>query len=267
MGNALNGCLPPPPGFEERVFTVVPGMLLGEPSPLAGFHSRTGLFTSGLGSLGPNVADKFSEGPLVLVRGPEDENGESTLSLRDDVFITVAILDGSLLCIRMLAEDSGGSIACSGGVPYDVEASQPAGDVGLAFEVRTGLGPEAGPGSANLLVMQQTQPIAAADFDSCETADYTDPPQLWAYTTELATAIKATTGSDRTLAVQGASRSPATPSIYRMETACWPRPRQPSIQPCKGWRTSSDSPIVRQNSNYSGARARGAGAGSPNPAP
>ena len=113
----------------------------------------------------------------------------------------------------MLTEGSGGSIACDGGVPYDVEAFQPAGDVGLAFEVQTGLGSEAGPGGANLLVMQQSQPVAAADFESCETADYSDPPQLWAYTTELATAIKATTAGDITLEVPGEPFSCDTFSI------------------------------------------------------
>ena len=67
VGNALNGC-PPPPGFEERVFNVVPGLLLGDPST-----SRTGLFATPLS--GANAANSFSEGPLVLMRGQKTTTG------------------------------------------------------------------------------------------------------------------------------------------------------------------------------------------------
>jgi hypothetical protein len=168
----------------ERVFTIDPpaGVFVGTTA------TRTGLFTSYLN--GENVANSFSSGPLVLDGGLPDASGVAQLSLADDVTITVSVADGSYACIKLFAAGSSGSIDCDGGTPYDVQASQPSGDVGMAFDLQTGLGAPAAPGNGVLLVMQQGQSVPAGPVPDCSSITYDDPPQLFAYTTTTGTAVK-----------------------------------------------------------------------------
>ena len=168
----------------QRVFTIEP--------PGAEFvgttATRTGLFASFVN--GENVATSFSSGPLVLVGGTPDASGVAPLSLEDDVTITVSVADGSYACVKLLAAGSSGSIDCDGGTAYDVQASQPSGDVGMAFDLQTGLGAPAAPGNGMLLVMEQGQSVPAGPLPDCSSIIYEDPPQLFAYTTATATAVK-----------------------------------------------------------------------------
>ena len=60
--------------------------------------------------------------------------------------------------------------------------------------ITTGLGADAGPGAATLLVMTQSAQLpAASPFDDCATATYTDPSQA-VYTTASATMMKGEVG-------------------------------------------------------------------------
>ena len=167
----------------ERVFTIEPGSFANPPDA-----TRTALFTAVVGGL--NMASSFSSGPLVLVGGLPDASGVAPLTLKDDVTLTVSIFDGSFLCIKLIAAGSSGSIDCDGGTPYDVEATQPAGNVGPAFDLQTGLGAPAPPGNGDLLVMQQIQPVPSGPTPDCAAITYLNPPQLFAYTTTTATAGK-----------------------------------------------------------------------------
>jgi len=175
-----------------RVFTIEPGAAFASPS-----GTRSGLFSSILS--GGNAASSFSSGPLTLVGGLPDVDGVASLTLQDDVTLTLSIADGSYVCVKYLAAGSSGSIDCDGGTAYDVEGSQPAGDVGLAFTLQTGLGAPAGPGHGALLVMQQSQQVAAGPVPDCTTITYDNPPAQFGYTTTTATAIKGAL----TLAVNG----------------------------------------------------------------
>ena len=165
-----------------RVFYVAPGSSYYDPS-----GTGTGLFSTALG--GANAAYYFSQGPLQIAAGAVDANGVAPLSLQQNAFIQVNTVDGSILCLKLLAAGSSGSIDCDGGTAYDVQASQPAGDVGDVFDLQTGLGVPSDPGNAVLLVSQQAQ-LVTGGFNGCENVTYSGPTQTWAYTTTFATAVK-----------------------------------------------------------------------------
>ncbi len=174
--------LVPPEPLGERLFTIEPGVLLADSS-----GTGTGLFTSGLS--GANAASRFGPGPLILIGGMPDGNGVAPLSLGQDATIDVSIIDGSRVCVKLLAAGSGGSIDCDGGTAYDVLAASPAG-VGQPVTLTTGLGAPAGPGNAMLLVQQLLQPLPAGDSTSCDDVVYGLPAGTAAYTTTLGTADK-----------------------------------------------------------------------------
>jgi hypothetical protein len=185
VNNALGTCEEPPPGL-ERTFTIEPGVLLADPSA-----TGSGLFTTGLS--GSNAANSFPPGPMTLVLGPQDANGVGSLKLKEDVVLTIEIVDGSHLCFKLLAADSDGSIDCDGGTAYDTKGFQPAGDVGFPFDITTGLGAPAGPGNGNLLVPSLYEIIGTdnPDFDKpCSEITYHNPVQTFPFTTTKATSDK-----------------------------------------------------------------------------
>jgi hypothetical protein len=190
VNNALGTC--GDGGGTERTFTIEPGMLLADPS-----GTGTGLFTTGLS--GANAANSFSSGPLTLVMGTPDANGVASLSLKENVTLTIDIIDGSHLCFELQAANSDGSIDCDGGTAYDTSGTQPAGDVGFPFTIATGLGSPAGPGNANLLVPVRYEIVPIGDNTPCDQVTYTNPVQTFPFTTTTATSIK----GDLTLAVSG----------------------------------------------------------------
>ncbi len=203
VNNALGGCGTPTP--ETREYFVAPGELLavadcrGEPDCI---ETGTGLFTTGLGDA--NAANSFSPGPLKLALGTPDASGIAPLTLSEDVYIDISIVDGSRLCFAMKAELSEGSIDCDGGTPYDTLSYQPSGDVGFPFTVTTGLGDPAGPGNGNLLVQVDYLIIAAGITTPCENIVYTNPRQLFPFTTTNATSQKGDGGAALIVTVGGA---------------------------------------------------------------
>jgi len=190
---ALNGCPAPP---RERVFTIFSGPLDGSVPPDA---TRLGIFTS---ILGGNAALLFCGGnaaagecipaSLTLQMGTADSSGVASLTLKEDVTVTVATLQ-PCLCIKFLASGTSGSIDCDGGTPYDTQAERTNTDPNSpGFMVTTGLGNPSGPGDANLLVQTQFETVdTACSATDCTTHVFTTPPQTFAFTTTLATAIQA----------------------------------------------------------------------------
>ncbi len=190
VNNALGMCLMT---GTERVFTLDAGVALSPPA-----DSPSGLFTTGLTGLnasnGPD--DGFSPGPLTLVLGTADANGVASLTLKEDVFLRIGVVDGSHLCFHMMAAETAGSIDCDGGTPYDTRSTQTSpDDVGFPFSIETGLGTAAGPGNGNLLipVLYQIVDSQNPDFDKpCEEVTYTNPLQTFPFTTTKATSVKST---------------------------------------------------------------------------
>jgi hypothetical protein len=208
VNNALNGCHGGMTGV-ERTFTIEPGMQNASPAPpnmMPGRNqTRSGLFTNALSN--SNAAIEIGPGPLTIVMGTQDANGVASLKLKEDVDLAVQTLV-PCLCMHIFANGSDGSIDCNGGTAYDTQAVREANAPGFGWTATTGLGSPSGPGNANLLVMAQFKAVGDATFDctaaQCATITYTDPPNLFAFTTTTATAIqKQTTGGDLVLSDVG----------------------------------------------------------------
>jgi hypothetical protein len=233
VNNALNGCpsgnptpTPTPTTGTDRIYVVDPGILLAPPMGMCTGSSEpnctvsadcgpgkacegnslSGLFTTGLSganaSNGPD--DGFAPGPMHLELGAPDANGVAQLRLTQDVDIPIGIVDGTCLCFKLLAAGGTGSVDCNGGTAYDTQAVRPAGSTSFAWTATSGLGSPSGPGDGDLLVMGLFERVmmscAAAD---CPHHTYTDPPNLFAFTTTTATSVQQTTGAPLTLAITG----------------------------------------------------------------
>jgi hypothetical protein len=185
----------------ERVFYVDPGILLAPPS--GPDSTGTGLFTSALG--GANAAMAFSPGPLTLVMGPTGGDGVASLQLKDDVDLSIDIVDSTCLCLRLLKDEQGdGTIDCDGGTAYDTQAVRTSGMAGFGWTATTGLGAPSGPGNANLLVMGLFERVMVTCFEAdCPNHVYSSPANLFAFTTTAATAVQETTTDPITLAIGG----------------------------------------------------------------
>lgn len=188
VGNALNGCMPVV--GVERTFSIIQPNVPNTPPDA----SRSGVFTSAL--FNGNAAVTISPGPFTLVMGAKDANGIAPLGLKDDVTLEVAVLNGQCLCMKFMAAETTGSIDCGqGNTPYDTRAERPANAPDLQWTATAGLGTPPGvPGHANLLVptlfqLQPGTPGVCDDVD-CTQVSYTDPPNLFAFTTTKATSIQ-----------------------------------------------------------------------------
>jgi hypothetical protein len=156
---------------------------------------RTGLFTTALPN---NNAASFITGDIALVGGVPDTNGVASLTLQEDAVIAF-VNPVSVVCFRLLADTSTGSIDCDGGTPYDATITQGPGADAEPPTLTTGVGDPAGPGSAHLIVMQESVQLPACTIvppttdctDPCmdEGLEY-DPPVMAVYTTATATATK-----------------------------------------------------------------------------
>lgn len=203
VNNALNGCGEPPQG-QERVFTILPGTGFLDPT-----LTRSGLFTSALG--GANGADMLDPGPLTIVMGMPDASGIAPLRLKEDVILSIVPADFTCLCMHLLAAESEGSIDCDGGTAYDTRAVRAANASGFEWTVTTDLGDPSGPGNANLLIpaLFERVGVTCAEVD-CATFNYTNPPNVFAFTTTNAMAIQETSTQPQRLTVGGAPFNCAT---------------------------------------------------------
>lgn len=152
--------------------------------------TRTGLFPNILSNA--NAALRFSPGPLLLELGEQDANGIAPLRLTADATFSIVIIDNTCFCLKLLAQDSSGSIDCNGGTAYDTKIFQAAG-AGPAWTAEYNLGDPAGPGDGDLRVMGLIERVNV--MDECLNADcanrtYADPPNPFAFTTTNAIAQK-----------------------------------------------------------------------------
>ena len=161
------------PDLGERVFTITrPG-------------SR--LLTSLSGGADASV-DPWLPGPLHICAGPDLGGGVHALGLRADAVLGLGASDGSTICAKLTALGSTGTLACGGGTPADVRASQDAEGLGRVM-VETGLGLEAGTGAAFIrapIAIVQLPPGSSPD--ACTTMQYPDASFTAALTTATGTA-------------------------------------------------------------------------------
>jgi hypothetical protein len=127
----------------------------------------------------------------VLVAGVPNTDGVASLQLREDTFIALAN-PISLVCFKLIAAGSSGSIDCDGGTAYDAMLMQEGGRDAPPSTSATGTGDPAGAGAAHLILMQQSAQLAAtATLDDCRNpATVYDPPTMNVYTTQRITATK-----------------------------------------------------------------------------
>jgi hypothetical protein len=175
----------PTPPAGELVYNIDPGTAGVGPD-----QSGSGLFVGIIGNT--NAAVTFSPGPLTLVMGKLDSNGIASLTLKDDVTISIDIIDGTCMCLKLFANNEfGGTINCNGGSMYDTMATRAANAPDLTWIVTTGLGSPSGAGDANLLLAglfdHVSSSCAAAD---CPTHTYINPANEFAFTTTNATAVQ-----------------------------------------------------------------------------
>jgi hypothetical protein len=180
VNNLLNGCPTPNEPLGTRVFTIAP----------VSEAQRTALYSS---ALPISVASVVTEGPLTIEGGTPDENGIAPLTVTEDAMFAVRILDGSVVCFRVLAEGSSGTIDCDGGTAYDVVLTAEPGPDGEQT-LMTGQGNPAGAGHAALNVMLQSAQLPSmTPIENCATAEY-DPPSATVFTTTMATTTKGDRG-------------------------------------------------------------------------
>jgi len=175
---------PEPGGLGTRAFTISTMVTFGGTAQAA----RSGLFSSAL--TGGQVSTGFdAEQPMMLVGGTPDADGVASLALAQDEIIAVTQPLG-VVCFKLIAAGSSGSIDCDGGTAYDITLTEDPGAGVTPATPMTGQGNPAGAGNADLILMQQSVQLASsATLADCEAATY-DPPVMTAYTTTMITATK-----------------------------------------------------------------------------
>ncbi|MDX2169710.1 MAG: hypothetical protein SF182_21755 [Deltaproteobacteria bacterium] len=87
--------------------------------------------------------------PLRMCAGPDLGGGVHQVTLRDTAVFSLSLADGSILCARLAARGSDGTIDCDGGTAQDVLATQ-VDDPLAPLTVEGGLGLPAGTGAASV---------------------------------------------------------------------------------------------------------------------
>lgn len=149
---------------------------------------RTGFFTSVLAN--SNAATSIT-GELTLVLGSSsDDDGRRLLRLADDAALSIELVDGTCLCLQLLAATSIGQLDCNGGAPYDTQVTQALGS-DTPSTVQHGLGEIAGPGDANLdLLAYLDKTEVTCEQAACATREYSGLPIPLVFTTTVSTGVK-----------------------------------------------------------------------------
>jgi hypothetical protein len=159
---------------------------------------RTGFYVGLLP--GQNLALGATSGPLLLDAGVPDAAGHAPLTLASDAIIGVHTLLGDILCLRLTAAGSSGTISCNGGMGHDVSVQSEAGELAPPEVTLAFLGVDSGPGAATLLVTtEDTQLPPGAALTDCLTTDQYGTPRVRAFSTAITTVEK----GDAELTMQG----------------------------------------------------------------
>lgn len=150
---------------------------------------RTGFYVGLLP--GQNLGSAVGGGPLLLEGGTLDPDGNASLVLAGDGVIGMRTVVGDVLCLRLQAAGSSGSISCTGGVGHDVSVTRDSGEFPPPAVTEVFLGTDSGPGAATLLVPTEVAQLpAGATVDDCVTTGAYDTQQLLAFSTGIVTTTK-----------------------------------------------------------------------------
>jgi len=191
---------------KKRTFVIAPG------TPRVDDHQTTsGLFSSTASNANAATAicgklaadgqscDTLAE--LHLILDDEDQGeGVHDFVLEDDATLEIGIVDGSRFCLKFIASQTVGHIACNGGVAYDIVSTRPANAPDESFTYMTNLGPVAPAGNGDLIVASFYRILPAGDATPCGQGDYTGIVDL-PFTTTTGTAR--VTDTDLELSVSG----------------------------------------------------------------
>lgn len=183
-------------GLGERTFTV-----RRPPSRL--MSSATGEDAS---------VDPWLTASLRICAGRPVGDGLYPLNLRDDAVLGVALADGGVLCARISARGSSGSIDCDGGTALDVRASRDR-EALTRIAIESGLGLDAGTGAAVIRApVAFVQLPDGATPDDCPEATYPEP-----FNAALTTA----TGTAQVLDLDGTVLAEASASGVSFSCETW----------------------------------------------
>lgn len=163
-----------------RVFSVAPSG-----------SDRTGFY---IGLLpGQNLSSETSSGPLVLEAGVPDQNGDASLVLAQDAVLAMKSVVGDVICLRLAAAGSSGTVSCDGGTGHDVTVTREAGVLAGPTVTQAFLGTDSGPGAATLLVSTEIAQLpAGASLADCLSTDQYEAPEIRALSTATTTIAKGT---------------------------------------------------------------------------
>ena len=185
VGNLLNGCGAHPtptatPLFsgKKRTFVIAAGTPQADTAT-----TSTGHFSSGLtnkhaasavcGTLAAGGQSCTTPAELKLLLDDEDlGGGEHYLVLEEDATLEIGIVDGSRICLKLLADFTEGFIDCDGDSFFGIDATRPAGAPGVDFTYTRNVGPAVGAGHANLLVTAQYRIVPSTDATPCAQLGY-----------------------------------------------------------------------------------------------
>ena len=172
IGRAIEGAL------GTRLFSIAPSG-----------SDRTGFYVGLLP--GQNLGGAVAGGPLVLEAGIPDPNGDAPLVLAQDDVLAMQTVVGDVICLRLTAAGSSGTLSCNGGMGHDVAVTSDTGEFADPPVTQTFLGADSGPGAATLLVSTEVAQLPdGASLTDCLTTDQYAPPQFRALSTGIVTATK-----------------------------------------------------------------------------
>jgi hypothetical protein len=136
------------------------------------------------------------QGSLKLVAGPKAADGTAALSLQEDAFITVPLVQGQgTVCFKLFKEGTSGTLDCDGGAPGDAVVtvdSHGAGPNGEPVWATAGTGTA---GAATLTVVQAGTTPQTGTID-CKTQTFGTPASvIYATGKTTATVINPAPGS------------------------------------------------------------------------
>lgn len=127
--------------------------------------------------------DPWQTASLRICAGRELTDGLYPLNVRDDAVVGVPLADGTVLCAKITARGSSGTLDCNGGSAFDVEASQDR-EALTRITVETGLGLDAGTGAALIRLPIAFVQLPDGSAEDCQDAVY--PPSFNAALTTAA---------------------------------------------------------------------------------
>jgi hypothetical protein len=136
------------------------------------------------------------QGSLKLVAGPKAADGTAPLTLQEDAFITVPLIQGQgTVCFKLFKEGTSGTLDCDGGSPGDATVTVDSNGAGANGQPVWGTAGTGTAGAATLTVVQAGTTPQTGTID-CKTQTFgTAAPVIYATGKTTATILNPAPGS------------------------------------------------------------------------